>query len=1639
MDVRLMDCKKLILLVLAVALAGLVAYELVDSDDSSAATTSGSTGNCTWSVNEDGTELTITAAEGKDGKMANYRSSGTNYLPPWKNYKSTLTTVIIEEGVTYIGNYSFYNNTGLKSVTIPDSVTTIGESAFQNCRALEKVEIPSGTIGKNAFSGCNSLTDLTLGGNVTSIGESAFSLLHAEKLVIPNSVTSIGKQAFYNGKFTTLTLGTGVSVIGEKAFYHVPIKSLSLPSNLGSIGASAFSGINITALTIPKNVTYIGNSAFSSCTDLKEVAFELGSKLMTMGNSVFSDCTKLTCSKEEGYFGKIYTPLTIPNTVTSFGTGMFKNCSSLMSVTLGKGITTIPDDTFNGCVSLGMSFQAQRTIEVALVTILGDIESIGNNAFMHCSALRTLDLSGTLKSVGNYAFYDCSGLTMAIPNTLTSIGTYAFHNCTSIRTVGFSEDLVSINANAFEGSGITSAVLPDGVTTIGLEAFKDCVYLTSITFGSGLTSIGTRAFENTGLVSVSIPDNVENINTVFSGSSLETITLGKNVNSYQGNANNQYFQINLLPSLVSISVDEDNPYLKSVDGVLFSKDMSKLICYPTAKADKEYAIPNGVTSIPDIYVSNLESLTIPDTVVSVKLQSCPQLKTLSLGSGVASFSIVRSVATSLSVLSVSSANETYKAVDNVLFSNGGTTLQLYPATKTDEVYTVPEGVTTIAGSAFQYNPYLKTLVLGKDVSSITGSQYLFEECTSFTGFKVIEGNKNLSVDENGVLFNFDKTTLILYPAALILESYIIPETVTSIASWAFYNSTVPDELTFSKTLTSLSGNPFNTSHPTASSYVRFVDADGKVLLVSANNMAGFSFKRTDGNMVRDSYLLSFNANKGTGTMAPIQVKSGDAVSPECTFKAPANKHFAYWATTSSGTAVELPYAVSSSITLYAIWEYDAYTVHISGSDIMVKRGNIDVNDGDKVPFGTTLTVTMTEKPGQKGNITATAGETVTKLAATSYQMTASDVTFTGEYTEVAQYEYTVYYKSSNKDIQEHFTGKANLGTRVKVIAPEIEGYKISSTTGYITITETVSKNICTFNYTVVNYTVTYLDEAGVQTGTTESHQYGSTVNVRTFPGKIGYTFAWESSDVTVTDGQFKMPAKNVVLTATYTINQFGITVSYEDKDGNKILGDVTIQADYGSTVTLGVPEVNGYKSISEPKTVTVNLENEPIVYVYEKNETAPTSVTVSYMVDGVITSQEQAVPGASITLSKYVKVGYDVTEWSSADVEIVDGKFTVPTKNVLLTATSKPLQYEIEIIYQDTEGNVLGRTVLKADCGSTVTPGIPSIEGYTSPSETKTVTVASENAPIVYTYTVKLYSVTISGEGLTVRNGNSDVSGPVPYGTVLTVSLADKIGYTGIVTASSGVLGIDGTYVVSGDVVLTGTYTVNEYTIIFNSNGGNAISSITGGYGSAIVAPADPVREGYRFLGWTPELPSTIPAENLTVTALWAQSPTPDSDGNMTVTFVPSTGTKTVDVSLGTNTSVKVDDGTDLVGKVVTTSIVPITNTSGLDGDAYEFSFVVDGGHYNGSFEVTLPCVKEDGKLPAVYFADGSIIEKMDVVSTTDSSVTFQTDHNSTYVVVMEDEDTSDDDTNVLLAVVTIFAVVLVLLLVVFAYRTRKA
>lgn len=389
-------------------------FSAVFLNTSAAETYSGTYNDLTWTLDADTGELVISG----EGEM--------NLLYTFANYRNLIKSVLINEGVTSVGEWVFHNFDKLTSVVIPDSVTSIDDRAFLDCDSLTSIIITDGvtSIGEFAFASCDNLTSVTIGNNVREIENSAFDTCNKLVEVINHSELSmiagaddlghityyakeihegeskiIDKDGYlfytydnlsyliaYKGTETDIVLpqnyNGGVYKIYDYAFYNRDsLISITISDSTTAIGEHAFEGCNgLINVNIPNSVTNIGESAFESC--FKLTAVNIPNSINTIEAKVFANCIGLTT-------------VNIPDTVIGIGNYAFCGCNGLSTITIPNSVTSIGDGAFSSCICLSK------------IVIPDGVTSIGNVAFSHCSFVKSITIPNSVKSFGEAAFWCC--------------------------------------------------------------------------------------------------------------------------------------------------------------------------------------------------------------------------------------------------------------------------------------------------------------------------------------------------------------------------------------------------------------------------------------------------------------------------------------------------------------------------------------------------------------------------------------------------------------------------------------------------------------------------------------------------------------------------------------------------------------------------------------------------------------------------------------------------------------------------------------------------------------------------------------------------------------------------------------------------------------------------------------------------------------------------------------------------------------------------------------------------------------------------------------------------------------------------------------------------------------------------------
>ena len=402
----------------------------------------------------------------------------------------------------------------------------------------------------------------------------------------------------------------------------------------------------------------------------------------------------------------------------------------------------------------------------------------------------------------------------------------------------------------------------------------------------------------------------------------------------------------------------------------------------------------------------------------------------------------------------------------------------------------------------------------------------------------------------------------------------------------------------------------------------------------------------------------------------------------------------------------------------------------------------------------------------------------------------------------------------------------------------------------ISNTETGNKEYWA-KWEINQYTITFDTNGGSEIAPI-TQDYGTKITAPADPTRKGYTFKGWDKEIPKT-----MPAENMTVKAQWEINQYAITF---DTNGGSEIAPIT--QDYGTKITTPAdPTRKGYTFKGWDKEIpeTMPAENITVKAQWEINQYTITFDTNGGSEIAPITQDY----GTEITApDNPTRKGYTFKGW---DKEIPE---TMPAENMTVKARWEINQYTIAF---DTNGGSEIAPITQ-DYGTKITtPADPTRKGYTFKGWDKEIpeTMPAENITVKAQWEINQYTIAFD------TNGGSEIA-PITqdYGTEITApDNPTREGYTFI--------GWDRDIPVTmpaENITVTAQWEINRYTITFDTAGGSDIAPITQDYGTNITSPADPTREGYTFIGWDKAIPTTMPAENITVTAQWKDSEKPTGE-----------------------------------------------------------------------------------------------------------------------------------------------------------------
>ena len=423
-----------------------------------------------------------------------------------------LTSVVIPDGVTEIGDYAFRCE-NLASFNVPDSVIRLGSGVFYGSAWYDAQ--PDGVVyaGKHAceFKGGDIPSDLIFRDGTRGISDHFIYFFGeaVETVTIPDSVRYIGEYAFRGcNNLKVLTMPAGATT-GKYAF---PLDSLETVTLTGSGDMSDYdfpsrysenpspfaNAENLRAVTIADGVTSVGSYAFADCSSLERVT--LSDTVSSIGQMSFLNCEKLKSVK-------------IPSSLTMVGDSAFDGCSGLEAVYVADL------ETWCGIVFYSLSsnplFYAHKLYvggeQLTELTVPSGVTTIGNYAFAGCSGLTSATIPEGVTRIGNHAFSSCEDLkSVTIPASATDVGYNLFEGCKALERISLADPAVwcGMEFDYYDrdnpladgaklyvgGEPLTKLVIPEGVTGIATYAFGGYTDLVSLTIPASVTVIGRDAF-----------------------------------------------------------------------------------------------------------------------------------------------------------------------------------------------------------------------------------------------------------------------------------------------------------------------------------------------------------------------------------------------------------------------------------------------------------------------------------------------------------------------------------------------------------------------------------------------------------------------------------------------------------------------------------------------------------------------------------------------------------------------------------------------------------------------------------------------------------------------------------------------------------------------------------------------------------------------------------------------------------------------------------------------------------------------------------------------------------------------------------------------------------------------------------------
>ena len=307
------------------------------------------TGSCgetvTYELNRETGLLTISG----QGSINDYFPLNSPFFE-----SSDIQEIIIEEGVTRIGDRAFHSCFSLEKITLPDSLTSIGDWALCDCEAIRSIQIPDSVedIGRGAFASCECLREIKLPQGMTTVKEETFGGCSSlTEITIPDGVTAIETRAFGDCfELRNVEIPDGVVSIGDQVFWNCyALRSIYFPDSVTEMGDGVFARCKrLTSVRLPDGLESIGRTMFSNCQSLAYI--DIPGSVTTIAERAFQDCDSLTS-------------LVLPDSLTTIDEYAFVYSNSLQSIFLPENLSRIGKNAFDRTVIAGIDVYYDGTAD----------------------------------------------------------------------------------------------------------------------------------------------------------------------------------------------------------------------------------------------------------------------------------------------------------------------------------------------------------------------------------------------------------------------------------------------------------------------------------------------------------------------------------------------------------------------------------------------------------------------------------------------------------------------------------------------------------------------------------------------------------------------------------------------------------------------------------------------------------------------------------------------------------------------------------------------------------------------------------------------------------------------------------------------------------------------------------------------------------------------------------------------------------------------------------------------------------------------------------------------------------------------------------------------------------------------------